>query len=63
MEQEISSMEELVYQPEYNLLRDAYLGNKEMLKSKLDYLVDMAQKEQWDYKGTTDKQILYNYLC
>ena len=44
MEQEISSMEELVYQPEYNLLRDAYLGNKEMLKSKLDYLVDMAQK-------------------
>ena len=63
MEQEISSMEELVYQPEYNLLRDAYLGNKEMLKSKLDYLVNMAQKEQWDYKGTTDKQILYNYLC
>lgn len=55
--------EELVYQPEYNLLRDAYLGNKEMLKNKLDYLVNMAQKEQWDYKGTTDKQILYNYLC
>ena len=63
MEQEISLMEESVYQPEYNLLRDAYLGNKEMLKSKLDYIVNMAQKEQWDYKGTTDKQILYNYLC
>lgn len=23
----------------------------------------MAQAEQWDYKGTSDKQILYNYLC
>ena len=64
MEKEMPMMEEvLVYQPEYNLLRDAYLGNKEMLQSKLNYLVNMAQEEQWDYKGTTDKQILYNYLC
>jgi len=23
----------------------------------------MAQEEKWDYKGTSDKQILYNYLC
>lgn len=23
----------------------------------------MAQDEKWDYKGTSDKQILYNYLC
>ncbi|MGP1581006.1 MAG: DUF3825 domain-containing protein, partial [Wolinella sp.] len=53
----------LVYQPEYNLLRDAYLGNKEMLQNKLNYLANMAQEEQWDYKGAADKQILYNYLC
>lgn len=51
------------YQPEYNLLQDAYLGTKEILISKLNYLANMAQAEQWDYKGTTDKQILYNYLC
>lgn len=57
-------MEEVaVYQPEYNLLRDAYLGSKESLQSKLNYLAKMAQEEQWDYKGTSDKQILYNYLC
>ena len=55
--------EALVYQPEYNLLRDAYLGNKEMLQSKLNYLANIAQEEQWDYHGTTDKPILYNYLC
>lgn len=53
--------EALVYQPEYNLLRDAYLGNKEMLQSKLNYLANIAQEEQWDYHGTTDKPILYNY--
>lgn len=52
-----------IYQPEYNLLRDSYLGNKESLKKKLNYLAGMAQEEQWDYKGTDDKQILYNYLC
>ena len=60
----MSLMEEVsVYEPEYNLLRDAYLGSKEMLQNKLEYLVSMAQEEQWDYKGTTDKKILYNYLC
>lgn len=51
------------YQPEYNLLNDAYLGSKDNLKKKLVYLSAMAQNEQWDYKGTADKQILYNYLC
>lgn len=51
------------YQPEYNLLCDAYLGSKDVLKNKLTYLANMAQPEQWDYKGSTDKQILYNYLC
>lgn len=51
------------YQPEYNLLQDAYLGSKDALKTKLIYLSNMAQKEQWDYKGNSDKQILYNYLC
>lgn len=51
------------YQPEYNLLSDAYLGPPNVLKNKLIYLSNMAQSEQWDYKGTTDKKILYNYLC
>ena len=55
--------ETMNYQPEYNLLRDAYLGSKDVLKNKLIYLSNMAQSEQWDYKGSTDKQILYNYLC
>lgn len=53
----------IIYEPEYNLLRDSYLGNKENLHSKLDYLAKIAQTEQWDYKGSSDKQILYNYLC
>ena len=51
------------YQPEYNLLQDAYLGTKDNYRSKLNYLAKMAQPEQWDYKGSTDKQILFNYLC
>ena len=53
----------LVIAPEYNLLKDTYLGSKEVLKRKLIYLANMAQLEQWDYKGMTDKKILYNYLC
>lgn len=32
-------------------------------KKKLLFLSNMAQDEKWDYKGTSDKQILYNYLC
>lgn len=55
--------ESMKYQPEYNLLQDAYLGTKDVLRNKLNYLANMAQVEQWDYKGTADKQILYNYLC
>lgn len=55
--------ENIKYQPEYNLLKDAYLGSKDSIRSKLFYLSSMAQAEQWDYKGTTDKPILYNYLC
>lgn len=55
--------ENIKYQPEYNLLQDTYLGSREILQKKLQYLANMAQKEKWDYKGTTDKQILYNYLC
>lgn len=51
------------YQPEYNLLRNAYLGSRDVLRNKLIYLSNMAQDEKWDYKGSTDKQILYNYLC
>lgn len=53
----------VIYQPEYNLLRDSYLGNRESLRSKLNFLAHMAQSEQWDYRGSSDKQILYNYLC
>lgn len=57
-------MEEIVkYQPEYNLLQDAYLGSREGLHRKLEFLSNIAQKEQWDYRGSSEKQILYNYLC
>lgn len=57
-------MEEIVaYKPEYNLLQDAYLGSKEALLNKLNFLARMAQPEQWDYKGNSEKRILYNYLC
>lgn len=55
--------ETIIYQPEYNLLRDTYLGSKENLGKKLNFLARMAQTEQWDYKGSSDKRILYNYLC
>ncbi len=49
--------------PEFTLLADAYLGKRELLHAKLHFLSNMAQKEQWDYHGTSDKQILYNYIC
>lgn len=55
-------MSELGYS-EYNLVHDAYLGSKELLQRKLNYLSNIAQPEQWDYKGHNDKAILYNYLC
>lgn len=55
--------EVIKYEPEYNLLKDAYLGSKEALSQKLLFLSHMAQEEKWDYKGTSDKRILYNYLC
>ncbi|MCI8551214.1 MAG: DUF3825 domain-containing protein [Lachnospiraceae bacterium] len=55
--------ENLNYQPEYNLLQDAYLGSREGLQKKLLFLSHMAQEEKWDYKSTSDKRILYNYLC
>ncbi len=55
--------ENLKYQPEYNLLQDAYLGSKELLHKKLLFLSKMAQEEKWDYKDTSDMRILYNYLC
>ncbi len=34
--------ESLKYQPEYNLLKDAYLGSREVLKKKLLFLSNMA---------------------
>ena len=51
------------YKPEYNLLQDAFLGSKELLNSKLQFLASMAQPEQWNYEGSEEKSILYNYLC
>ena len=48
--------ENLKYQPEYNLLQDAYLGSREVLQKKLYFLSNMAQEEKWDYKGTADKR-------
>jgi hypothetical protein len=51
------------HKPEFNILADAYLGNRQMLLSKLNFLANLAQKEQWDYHGSSEKQILYNYLC
>ncbi len=54
---------ESIYKPEFNLLDDAYLGSKFLLQSKLDYLSNMAQKEKWDYRGNSEKHILYNFLC
>lgn len=53
----------IIYQPEYNLLSDAYLGNKDIIRNKLNYLASIAQPEQWDYKDSSDKSILYNYIC
>lgn len=54
---------EAAYKPEFNLLADAYLGTKGMIAEKLDYLARIAQSEQWSYKGSSEKAILYNYLC
>lgn len=62
-EENVRVEQTFIYQPEYNLLRDSYLGNKDILHNKLNFLASMAQTEQWDYKGNSDKQILYNYLC
>ncbi|MGE5631094.1 MAG: DUF3825 domain-containing protein [Caulobacteraceae bacterium] len=54
---------ENLYKPEFNILADAYLGSKPLLLSKLNFLASIAQKEQWDYRGNSEKQILYNYIC
>ena len=59
----IKMNENINYKPEYNLLQDAFLGNRELLNSKLQFLANMAQPEQWNYEGSEEKSILYNYLC
>lgn len=59
----IKMNENINYKPEYNLLQDAFLGSKELLNSKLQFLANMAQPEQWNYEGSEEKSILYNYLC
>lgn len=51
------------YKPEFNLLADAYLGSKQSLGKKLNYLAKMAQEEPWSYKANGENAILYNYLC
>lgn len=48
---------------EYKLLQIAYLGSRDVLLGKLNYLAKIAQKEKWDFQGRSDKAILYNYLC
>lgn len=53
----------VLYRPEFNLLQDAYLGNRDLLLDKLKYLANIAQEEQWDYKGNSERKILYNYIC
>lgn len=59
----IMEINENIYKPEFNLLEDAYLGNKILLQSKLFFLANMAQKEKWDYRDNSEKPILYNFLC
>lgn len=56
-------MDSSSYKPEFNLLADAYLGNKQAVCDKLKYLARMAQSEIWSYKSAGDNLILYNYLC
>lgn len=51
------------YKPEFNLLTDAYLGSREMLAEKLNFLSRMAQHEKWNYNNNSEKSILYNYIC
>ncbi len=58
-----SKMNNSVYEPEYNLLKDSFLGYGEKLQSKLEYLANLAQDEIWDYSSSHSKTILYNYLC
>lgn len=58
------------FKPEYNLLRDAYLGkNMEPFIKQLEYLAfKLAKKEDWDFKDPKYKDpfkplpILYNYI-
>ncbi len=52
------------YKPELILLRDAYMGNKEIFEKKLTFLSNMAQPEQWDYSVPEREPnfILRNYL-
>lgn len=52
------------YRPELILLRDAYMGNKEIFDKKLAFLAGMAQPEQWDYNSPEKESnfILKNYL-
>lgn len=59
----MEEIHDLYSNQEYSLLDDAYLGSKDLLLSKLNYLSKKAQAEQWDYSGNSGKQILYNYIC
>ena len=54
------------YRPEFNLLKDAYLGNADAFNKKLEYLAQTAQPERWSFPDTSSNPrpnyILYNYL-
>lgn len=53
------------YSPEGYLYHDAYLGNKEAYQKKINYLVQIAQPEPWNYPGdeqNSDNFILKNYI-
>lgn len=39
---------EINYKPEFNLLTDAYLGTKDNLAAKLNFLARMAQSEKME---------------
>ncbi len=51
-----------LYKPEFNLLADAYLGNKEHLTRKLEFLSKLAQPERWGFDISDPYSILYNYI-
>lgn len=61
---EVFMPEAFEYKPEFYLLKDAFLGRKESLNKKLQYLASIAQPEHWDFESNNSGSypILFNYL-